>query len=332
MRTTVHKVSERFTNSELYIIGTTNSSTLLANRTRRLIDELKPDTVFIQTSPEWWNAARHLNYVKCQEEMDKANKGSLLALGGLPKSLKTSPSISMLKFQFMNVWMKFVLGFPVEFNPFTPGLEMKFALEEAEKINSKVVFLGNEFDLNTEQRFHHEKRHTLLKAIYSFFTLNKTYAYEIGNLNSILNEYGVKKYVESTLDSKNMAYLIAVLDKIYPEVKRILVDARDEEIFKQIVANKGKRMVAVVNQHHMEGIEHHWCNSFGQVPTFNKNYQGKINPIGDMDLRKMLYDKMYHVIMRDIKSSRSRSSPASFTNEINVYHREFNHQYEHRNM
>lgn len=264
--------------------------------------------------------------------MDKANKRSLSVLSGLPKSLKSSPSLSLVRFQMMNAWIKFVLGFPVEYNPFTPGLEVKFALEEAEKINSKVVFLGNEFDINTENRLHHEKRHNILKAIYSYATLSKTYAYELGNLNSVLNEYGVKKYVESSLDSKNMAYLIAILDKIYPEIKRILVDFKDEELFKQIIANKGKRMVAVVNQHHMEGLEHHWCTSYGQVPSFNKNYQGKIDPVGDMDLRRILYDKMYHVIMRDIKANRMRSSPASFTNDINIYHREFNHQYEHRNM
>ena len=41
---------------------------------------------------------------------------------------------------------------------------------------------------------------------------------------------------------------------------------------------------------------------------------------------------MYHTIMREIKSNRLKAPPASFTNDINIYHREFNHQYEHRNM
>ena len=89
-------------------------------------------------------------------------------------------------------------------------------------------------------------------------------------------------------------------------------------------------MVAVVNQIHMEGIEHHWCHSFGQVP---RNCQWEnINPIGDMDLRNLLFERMYHGLMRDIKSSFHRSQPSSFSNSITPYYREGNAQYEHRNM
>lgn len=328
----MHRVSERFSDSELFIIGTSNSSTMLANRTRRLIDEIKPDTLFVQTSQDWWSAARHLEYIKSQEEMDKASKlTSLSKLACLPSELK-SASLTSLRFQLFNLVFKKVLNIPIEYNPFVPGLEVKFALEEAEKLNSKIVFLGNEFDHNTVLKFEHEKRYTLIKALYETLTLSNAYNTEIRDVNAKVLEYGIKKFNESCLDSKQMAFFVAILDKIYPEVKRILIDKRDEEIFKQILSNKGKRMVAVVNQHHVEGIEHHWCSSYGQTPIFNKNYTEEINPIGDMDLRKMLYDRMYHVIMRDIKSSRLKANPASFTNDINIYHREFNHQYEHRNM
>jgi hypothetical protein len=33
-------------------------------------------------------------------------------------------------------------GFPTDFTPFNPGLEIKFALDEAEKLKSQVVFGG----------------------------------------------------------------------------------------------------------------------------------------------------------------------------------------------
>lgn len=36
----------------------------------------------------------------------------------------------------------FPIAFPKEFSPFTPGLEMKFALEGAEKLKSNVVLGG----------------------------------------------------------------------------------------------------------------------------------------------------------------------------------------------
>jgi hypothetical protein len=34
--------------------------------------------------------------------------------------------------------------FPKDFHPFIPGLEMKLAIEAAEKNNAKVVYGGNE--------------------------------------------------------------------------------------------------------------------------------------------------------------------------------------------
>jgi len=89
-------------------------------------------------------------------------------------------------------------------------------------------------------------------------------------------------------------------------------------------------MVVLVNQIHMEGIEHHWCYTYGQLPR-NVRYTN-IDPIGDMPLRQMLFSQMYHVIMRDVKTSRCKSTPSSYTNNINPYWRENNFQYEHRNM
>jgi hypothetical protein len=35
-----------------------------------------------------------------------------------------------------------IRGFGTEFNMFTPGLEMKFAIEEAQKHNAKIVYGG----------------------------------------------------------------------------------------------------------------------------------------------------------------------------------------------
>lgn len=49
--TLVH-LTERFGNSELYLIGTLNTSDMLAKRTQQLIREIQPDTVFIQANEE----------------------------------------------------------------------------------------------------------------------------------------------------------------------------------------------------------------------------------------------------------------------------------------
>ena len=54
-----------------------NSSTMLAKRTQKLIQEVKPDTVMVMTSPEWWEIAKLLDYVDSQEELNKYHKDFL---------------------------------------------------------------------------------------------------------------------------------------------------------------------------------------------------------------------------------------------------------------
>ena len=47
--TLIH-LTERFNDKDVYLIGTSNQSTMLAQRTQKLIEEIKPDTVMVQTS------------------------------------------------------------------------------------------------------------------------------------------------------------------------------------------------------------------------------------------------------------------------------------------
>jgi hypothetical protein len=47
--TLIH-LTERFSGKEIYLIGTMNKSTMLAQRTQRLIEEVKPDAVYVQTN------------------------------------------------------------------------------------------------------------------------------------------------------------------------------------------------------------------------------------------------------------------------------------------
>ena len=61
-------LTERFNGKDVYLVGTANQSTMLAQRTQKLIEEIKPDRVLVQTSPQWWENARSLRYVDSQAE------------------------------------------------------------------------------------------------------------------------------------------------------------------------------------------------------------------------------------------------------------------------
>ena len=57
-------------NRQFFLIGTTNSSTLLAERTRELIRKEKPDSVFVQTNQKWWNTIQQIKGVNTQQELN----------------------------------------------------------------------------------------------------------------------------------------------------------------------------------------------------------------------------------------------------------------------
>jgi hypothetical protein len=81
----------------------------------------------------------------------------------------------------------------------------------------------------------------------------------------------------------------------------------------------------------MEGIEHRWCHRYGQLPR-SVQFKEPINPIGDMDLREGLFQRLYNALHREIASSNSKSTPSTFGDWITGYNRESNWQYEHRDM
>lgn len=117
----------------------------------------------------------------------------------------------------------------------------------------------------------------------------------------------------------------------FPNFKKIFVDERDEKLFQQIDKAKGQKIVVLVNQWHLEGIEHHWCHRYGQYPR-SVEFTEPINPIGDMNLREGLFQRLYNNLHREISSAQQKSYPATYADWIIGYHRESNWQYEHRDM
>lgn len=81
--------------------------------------------------------------------------------------------------------------------------------------------------------------------------------------------------------------------------------------------------MVLVNQWHMEGIEHQWCARYGQIPRSVEFPEG-INPIGDMNLREGLFERYYNYLHRELASKNSKATPSTYADWIIGYHREAN--------
>lgn len=145
--TTLVHLTERFNGKDVYLVGTCNQSTMLAQRTQKLIEELRPDQVLVQTSPEWWSNARLMQYVDSQAEMDKyapeLDRWSNMRSYDYYHSNRKW--LSMLRLGLYNFMFRTHFGFRDE-AWHRPGLEIKFACEAAEKTGAQLKFMGPELD------------------------------------------------------------------------------------------------------------------------------------------------------------------------------------------
>jgi hypothetical protein len=325
-------LTERFHGKDVYLVGTANQSTMLAQRTKKLIQELEPDTVIVQTSPEWWNSAKELKFVDSQEEMDKYTS-RLDRYLGKKESYMWAPARHWLQLfrwsMYTALYMNF-FKFPVRFD--RPGLETKYACEAAEQVGARILFAGNELDSDTRKRIAHETRLNVTDFFKRRWQYDDTqWIKEKENAWRKMSFNGHSAFTEKCLDQYQVNWFVAATATFFPQFKKIFIDDKDEDLFNKLDNCKGDKIVIVVNQWHMEGIEHHWCHRYGQFPRSVEFPEG-INPIGDMDLREGLFTRLYNIHHREQASSRQGAPPSTYADWIIGYHRESNFQYEHRDM
>jgi len=99
---------------------------------------------------------------------------------------------------------------------------------------------------------------------------------------NVLHVRGGEAFAES-IDRSRINFIVAILNKVAPKQKSVLIDQRDERIFRELYGMKGhKNIVALVNHWHMEGVETHWRRSTGTVIE-----KPHLSPVADMDINAM---------------------------------------------
>jgi hypothetical protein len=224
--------------------------------------------------------------------------------------------------------MKLLLNFPEDFTPFTPGLEMKYALDGAAKNNSEIMFGGEEFDPITVDALKNETRmyfHTVLWRYRLFTKLQNAWASEVRDFYRVLHTRGGEAFAES-MDRSRINFMVAALSKLAPFQKKIMVDLRDETIFRDLYIKcrsekGGDKVVAVVNQWHMEGVETHWRRA---TKSEEKKEE---SPIADMDIDEYQERHIINEYLRELTSRLAKSEPATHNDMLTNYKKE-NFEYE----
>lgn len=243
-------LTERFNGKDVYLVGTANSSTMLAQRTKKLIEEIKPDTVMVQTSAEWWDNAKLLKYIDSQEELNRNAKELDRHCNRQSFDFYYSNRmwVSLARLCVYNWLFRFHFGLRPEMNPMRPGLEIKFACEAADHVGANLEFLGSEFSPKTWQSLLHETRFNVLEYLMRRFqTYDSRWTDETLACREKLAMVGPQAFSEKCLDTNMMNWFIQSADLYFPKLKKILIDEKDEHLFKKIDNTSGEKIVVVVN-------------------------------------------------------------------------------------
>lgn len=306
---------------------------MLAKRTQKLIQDIKPDTVMVMASPRWWETAKHIKGIDSQEEFNTYQNEFLSQADEFDVDTSyVRGAIFWARMLAVSYALRSTYKTGDHFRFYNPGLEIKYACEEAEKLGADLHFMGPALNNITWHRLYHETRLNIPELIYKRMFSGNRWKTEMMTNRHKLHLTTASQYVEVCLDQYLINWYIKSLELYMPNLKRTLIDKRDVALYKYITKQtQSKRIVAVVNQWHMEGIEHLWAHEFGQMPR-SVAITDEIDPIGDMNLRKGLFDSLFNAFQRQYKSAMQNSVPSSYSSMMNTYHREQNWGYEHRNM
>ena len=203
---TVQHLVDPKTKEELCIIGTTNMSTRLALRTKRLIAQYQPNAMLVQASPDFFKLSR-VN-AESQEELDaklEAYRDLLDQAGALQWNMKDT--FYFYRRLLMSLFIHQALKTPWDWEKlFVPGLEMKYALDYAEAQKAEVYYAGEEFNGETHERLKMQRDFDVIWPIFTHvFGLNTHWRFEARDMGRLFQFTPLKDLCENYFDKNAMA-------------------------------------------------------------------------------------------------------------------------------
>ena len=308
-------------NRKLILVGTLNSSTLLAERTKNLLELTKPDTVLVETDKHWFDEiTSNLNQAnpKTNEQIYNASQKPLFDFSKIQNNFRGVAFKSKV-YPWAAIMKNALSPFTVNSSPFTPALETYRAVQYAKENDKKVIYTGNVFNPQVIQDLSLERRMYLLPLLYRVWTArhNLLWKRESASYNSMINVHGFADFSE-TVDDTVVNWYVKFFEKLSPYQKRIFIDREDERLFYKIYREMpGKVLLAVVNHWHVPGIEYHWRHTTGTEAK-----QEPINPIGDFDINDFLETDLVNDYLRRVKSGNAKTEPAVTSNYLVQYHKQ----------
>jgi pheromone shutdown-related protein TraB len=215
---------------EITLIGTAHVSRESAELVSRVIEQEKPDTVCIELCESRYQSITQKK--KWQEtELIKAirEKKAYVLLSNL-----------MLAYFQKRIGQK--LGIK-------PGEEIIKAIQAAEAVGARICLADRDIRTTLSRTWRLMSFWTKIKLLVQLVASS-------GDFDSVNEEDIEKMKAEDILEM-----LLVEIGESFPEIRRVLIDERDQYLAHELEAAPGKRIVAVVGAGHVPGIQRYWRSS-----------------------------------------------------------------------
>ncbi len=231
---------------KILLIGTAHISQSSVDEVKNILNEVKPDTVCIELCPSRYQAMLAKDQWKNMDIFKVIREG---------KSFLLFANLIMTAFQRR-------LGSRLGVKP---GSEMFEAANIAEKLNSELVLADRDIKITLQRTWRGMQ----------FFGKIKVLGQLLASL--LVREEISKEEIEKLKESDALSEAMQMLSEHSPEMKRILIDERDQYMAEKIRQTMGKLVVAVVGAGHVKGLiteleKKHNLANLESVPPSNKAF------------------------------------------------------------
>lgn len=219
-----------FGKKEITILGTAHVSLKSAELVEKTIEEEKPDTVCVEL---------------CQSRYMALTQKKRWQDTNLIKVIKEKKASFLLaNFMLASIQKKIAEKFGIK-----PGEEMLRAVHTAEAAGAHVHLADRDIRVTLSRVWRTMTFWAKIKLMMQFMV-------SLGGLDDISEED-----VEEMKSKDVLETLLSEIGKSQPQLKRILIDERDQYLTHKIRGAPGKKIVAVVGAGHVPGIKEHWAKS-----------------------------------------------------------------------
>jgi len=217
----VHEIS--FDEKQILLIGTAHISQSSVDEVNSVIDQEKPDTVCIELC-----SSRH------QAMLDKDQWKNM----DIYKVVREGKSFLLFANLIMTAFQK-RLGSQLGVKP---GAEMLEAANAAERVGAELILADRDVKITLQRTWRGM----------TFWGRMKVLSQLLASL--FVREEISKEEIEKLKESDALSEAMQMLAEQSPEMKRILIDERDQFMAEKIKLAQGKRIVAVVGAGHVKGL------------------------------------------------------------------------------